>query len=74
MRLLYRELLSIAVMSEKEVKKCNLAGKLKDWYYSLGDHHSFLEGVNFKKRKESILERQIEEDIRSTYVSNVYDE
>lgn len=51
MRLIYKELLSIAVMEKWEVKKGDLAGKLKNWYYSLGEHHSFLEGVSFKKRK-----------------------
>lgn len=44
-------MLSISVMQDKEVKQNNYAGKLKNWYYGLTDKHSFLEGVNFKKRK-----------------------
>ncbi len=53
MGVLYREMLGIARMSHEEVKVSDYASKLKDWYYGVTDKHSFLEGVNFKKKKKT---------------------
>ena len=46
--------------------------KLKNWYYELSEKHSFLEGINFKKKKTN--EDKLVEMIRKSYISNVFDE
>lgn len=74
MRLIFREMLSMAVMEERELRENDLAGKLQKWYYGLNEHHSFLEGVAFSKKKNREDEARLEQLIRQSYLSNVYDE
>jgi hypothetical protein len=44
-------MLSMAVMEERELRENDFAAKLQKWYYGLNEHHSFLEGVAFFKKK-----------------------
>lgn len=53
MRFMYREMLGIAVMEERELRENDFATKLKQWYLDLKERHSFLEGVAVTWKKSS---------------------
>ncbi len=38
-------------MEKNDILKNDYANKLKNWYYELSEKHSFLDGINFKKKK-----------------------
>ena len=63
-------MLSVAVMGEREVLSNDYAGRLRDWYFSLNERHCF-HGVNFRRRRE---EDHLEELVRRSFTSNVFDE
>ena len=42
MKIIYQEMLILAVMENWELKQTKLANKLRDWFYGLVDIHSFL--------------------------------
>lgn len=65
-------MLSIAVMDQNEILVNDYANKLKKWFFELTEKHSFLEGINFKKKKSD--DNRLEELVRQSYVSNVFDE
>ena len=64
----------MAVMETWQLTQTNLAHKLRNWFQQLVDIHSFLEGVNIKKKNETKGQMEDEAIIRKNYISNVYDE
>lgn len=74
MKLIYQEMLIIAVMENWQLQQTKLATKVRDWYQQLGDIHSFLEGVNLKKKdlSKDLLKEEV--SIRRNYISNVFDQ
>ena len=74
MKLIYQEMLIMAVMENWQLQQTKLATKVRDWYQQLGDIHSFLEGVNIKKKdiRKDLLKEEV--SIRRNYISNVYDQ
>lgn len=74
LKLIYKEMLIMAGMKDDEMKHNNLASKIRDWFNQLGKMTSFLEGVNIQKPDYNKSVIKDEAIIRSTYISNVFDE
>jgi hypothetical protein len=65
-------MLSIAVMDRQQILHNDYASKLKNWYFELSEKRGFLSRVNFKKRRT--VEEKVDQLIRKSYTTNVFDE